>query len=243
MTEWLDHLSRVSLRELLEGPAVLIALLGAVVLFETLRKSRLRRRRRSWRRTWTPRVLRPSGPPTPTEPMSDPKRQMEVISRVAFEPQPLLNKSEYQVLILLEAVVRDLSAGFRVMAQTSLGEILKPTKGPWNTADADLAYRAINSKRADFVVVDRRGIAVLAVEYQGHGHYQGNAVMRDAVKREVFRKANVTLLAVPAEFANEDVAAQVRDVLEGHLERNSANVVGLKSTTPRPARFQKRPPG
>jgi len=133
--------------------------------------------------------------------------------------------------------------GFRVMAQTSLGEILKPKKGPWNAADADLAYRAINSKRADFVVVDRRGIAVLAVEYQGHGHYQGNALMRDAVKREVFRKANVTLLAVPAEFANEDVAAQVRDVLEGHLERNSANVVGLKSTTPRPARFQKRPPG
>ena len=34
--------------------------------------------------------------------------------------------------------------------------------------NADLAYRSFNSKRSDFVIVDRFGIAVLAVEHQGH---------------------------------------------------------------------------
>jgi hypothetical protein len=241
MTQWLDYLSGLSLRELLEGPEVLFAILGAYVLFEIVRRPPFRRRRHAWRRAWTPRVFRPSATPSPLKPIADPKRQMEVISRVAFEPQPLLNKSEYQVLVLLEAVVREFSAGFRVMAQTSLGEILKPTKGPWNTDDADLAYRAINSKHVDFVVVDRRGMAVLAVEYQGHGHYQGNALMRDAVKREVFRKANVAFFEVPAEFEREDVVAQVRSVLEAQNKAQSAEVVGFRPTPGRAARLKRYP--
>ena len=40
----------------------------------------------------------------------------------------------------------------------------------------------------------------LAVEYQGHGHYQNRAFMRDAVKREAVRKAGVPFLEIPAEY-------------------------------------------
>jgi hypothetical protein len=57
------------------------------------------------------------------------------------------------------------------------------------TAGADLAFGSINSKRADVVIVDRQGFAILAVKYQGPGHYQGTARLRDAVKREAFRSA------------------------------------------------------
>lgn len=55
----------------------------------------------------------------------------------------------------------------------------------------NLAFRSINSKRLDFLVIDRIGLPALAVEYQGHGHYQNGAFMRDAVKREAVRKANI----------------------------------------------------
>lgn len=147
--------------------------------------------------------------------ISNPARQMDYVKAVDFEVQPLLNKSEFQVLLLLEAVVRDLNAGFRVMAQTSLGEVLRP-KRTSRQSDADFAYRSINSKRADFVIVDRQGLAVVAVEYQGRGHYQGNAVLRDAVKREAFLKANVAFVEVAADFKKADVMRGVRSILERH---------------------------
>ncbi|WP_414464474.1 DUF2726 domain-containing protein [Hyphomicrobium sp. DY-1] len=153
--------------------------------------------------------------------VADPKKQLEFVSRVQFETQPLLNKGEFQVLLVLEAVVRDLNSGFRVMAQTSLGEILKPKRQLWSETASDLAYRSINSKRADFVIVNATGHAVLAVEYQGNGHYQGTALMRDAVKREAFRTAGVALVEVPARFEKADVAMQVRQILQRHTRRAS----------------------
>lgn len=134
------------------------------------------------------------------------------MSAVEFERQPLLNKGEYRVLLVLEAAARDARGGYRVMAQTSLGEVLRP-KLSVSAEQADLAFRSINSKRADFIVVDRRGLAVLAVEYQGNGHYQGNAEQRDAVKRAVFQSAGVMLIEVPAQFNEAALATQVRQSL------------------------------
>jgi hypothetical protein len=156
---------------------------------------------------------RRSKPSTPAPDVADAAQQLGFVSRVTFERQPLLNKSEFQVLLLLEGVVRELRAGHRVMAQTSLGEILRPKRDVVGLADADLAYRSINSKRADFVVVDQSGLAVLVVEYQGHGHYQGNAKLRDAVKREAFRSAGVALIEVPARFEKEAIAREARGIL------------------------------
>lgn len=153
--------------------------------------------------------------PVPRSPgdITDPRTQLDYVSRVDFQTQPLLNKSEYQVLLVIEKAAREADAGFRVMAQTSLGEILTTKAGFWGKDAADLAYRSINSKRTDFVVIDRYGIAVLAVEYQGGGHYQGTALLRDAVKREAFRKAGVTFLEIPARFRKDDIADQVADIL------------------------------
>jgi very-short-patch-repair endonuclease len=144
---------------------------------------------------------------------SDATQQLGFVSRVPFERKPLLNKGEFQVLLLLEAVVRNLRAGHRVMAQTSLGEILRPNIHASAAFDCDLAYRSINSKRADFVVVDSRGLAVLVVEFHGGGHFQGNARLRDAVKRDAFRSAGIPLIEVAANFDKADITRQVRSIL------------------------------
>jgi hypothetical protein len=148
----------------------------------------------------------------PPNDVADPKRQLEFVSRVAFETQPLLNKSEFQVLGVLDGVVRDFPS-YRVMAQTSLGEFIKPKPG-LSSNDNDLAYRSINSKRADFVIFDRFGYAAVVVEYQGSGHYQGTAALRDAVKKEAFRTAGIALIEVPARYDRAEVAKQVRQVME-----------------------------
>ena len=79
-------------------------------------------------------------------------------------------------------------------------KLLPPRPHPDRTKARDLAFRSINSKRLDFLIIDHSGLPALAVEYQGHGHYQNRAFMRDAVKREAVRKAKVKFLEIPAEY-------------------------------------------
>ncbi|SFV25776.1 DUF2726 domain-containing protein [Hyphomicrobium facile] len=205
MDEFLNRLPLDSFMEAPAAPRLVAIAVFFVILTCFWRGLTFKSRRRPWK-SW------PAANDIETR-ISDPVWQMQFVSAVEFEPQPLLNKREFQVLLLLEAVSRELNSGFRVMAQTSLGEILRP-KSMWRQTDADLAYRSINSKRSDFVIVDRYGIVVLAVEYQGHGHYQGSAVQRDAVKREAFRSANVAFLEVPADFQKAEVRRVVRQILE-----------------------------
>lgn len=182
-----------------------LAILGALAwLFLRLR------RRRTWK--WPDKPF-----PAPLRPndITDPVKQLEFVSRVSFETQPLLNKAEYQVLLILEKAVRECRQGHRVMAQTSLGEILRPIANPRDPAAADYAYRSINSKRSDFVIVDRFGMAVVAIEYQGSGHYQGTAKLRDAVKREAFARAGVRVIEIPARYSDADVSRDVTGILRG----------------------------
>ncbi|MDE2891356.1 MAG: DUF2726 domain-containing protein [Chloroflexota bacterium] len=146
--------------------------------------------------------------------LGDPKAQMEFISGVDFEARRLLNKSEFGILRLLEKVTGEMGHGYRVMAQTSLGEVIAPHSESASDELRELAFRSINSKRLDFLVIDRTGMPALAVEYQGHGHYQNRAFMRDAVKREAVRKAGIRLLEIQAEYDVTVLESQVRSELQ-----------------------------
>jgi hypothetical protein len=146
--------------------------------------------------------------------MHDPANQMKAIAQVGFKTVPLLNRSEYKLLPLLESIARDLRSGHWVMAQTSLGEILKISTAPDDNLKS-AAFASINAKRLDFAIFDRAGHIALAIEYQGQGHYQPSAFMRDAVKREALRKAGVPFLEVAAMFRPADVRAEVEKILNG----------------------------
>ena len=89
-----------------------------------------------------------------------------------FTVQLLLNRSEARVLKELDRIVLSLKPGWQVMAQVSLGEILR-CKDPE-------AYRCINSKRVDLLLVDENCQPRHALECQGGGHHQGTAAERDA---------------------------------------------------------------
>lgn len=165
--------------------------------------------------------MRPGLVPTPwrgPRHMHDPADQMKVVSQVDFRTVRLLNRSEYQLLPLLESIARDLRAGHRVMAQTSLGEIIEPA-GVTDRQLRSAAHASINSKRLDFAIFDSAGYLALAIEYQGQGHYAPTAFMRDAVKREALRKAGVPFLEVPAMFRPADIRAQVIKLLQLEADR------------------------
>ncbi len=69
--------------------------------------------------------------------------------------------------------------------------------------------RWYNSKRCDFVIVDATGYPVLAIEYQGTGHFTPDAFERDYVKQQALESAGVRLVEVFDNFRWDDVQTQL----------------------------------
>jgi hypothetical protein len=181
---------------LIDKPLWLIAvlLIGAFIgmtveQFLSKRQQRAWRERNRWRwerkrgrgdiasMPWTP-LRAPAAPE-----QFDAADQLRIVMGANFTIQPLLNKSEARVFRELDRMVIGCNPGWQVMAQVSLGEILR-------SKDAD-AYRCINSKRVDLLLVNEDCQPRHAIEYQGWAHHQGTAAARDAVKKEALRRAGI----------------------------------------------------
>lgn len=175
---------------------LLVVLLAGVFLGMALERFLSRKRRQEWKRRnrWRSQSERqdddilgglwpgPKPPPPPPKP-TDPADQLRIVMGANFTIQPLLSKSEVRVFKELDRMVIGCNPAWQVMAQVSLGEILR-------SADAG-AYSCINSKRVDLLLVDENCSPRHALEYQGHAHHQGKAAARDAVKKEALRRAGI----------------------------------------------------
>lgn len=146
-------------------------------------------------------------------PMPDAADQLRTVMKADFKTQPLLNKSEARLFKAMDKMVIELAPpGWQVMAQVSLGEILR-------CEDKD-AYACINSKRVDLLIVDGDCKPIQAIEYQGGAHFKGAhaTAARDAVKKEALRRAGISYVEVVA----GDTPAELRRVVE-QLVRRTAN--------------------
>jgi hypothetical protein len=121
-----------------------------------------------------------------------------------FKAQPLLNRSEARLFKAIDKWVIELRPGWQVMAQVSLGEILR--------CEDKAAYACINSKRVDLLIVDDECKPLHAIEYQGGAHFKGAhaTAARDAVKKEALRRAGIGYVEVVA----GDTPAELRRVVE-----------------------------
>jgi hypothetical protein len=145
---------------LIDKPYLLMAVLAVGAFFGVVvQRSATRMRRQAWRERNRYRWNRMRGgkfvnrpwlvkfdPPVPKPP--DAADQLRIVMGADFTIQPLLNKSEARVFKELDRIVIGCNPGWQVMAQVSLGEILR-------SRDAD-AYRCINSKRIDLLLVDEQ---------------------------------------------------------------------------------------
>jgi uncharacterized protein DUF2726 len=143
----------------------------------------------------------------------DSAAQLRSVMTANFEARPLLSPAEARVLYAAEDAIRETKLRWRAMGQVSLGEVLRSRDGQ--------AYAAINSKRVDILLISNTGNPMIAIEYQGEGHYQGTAAARDAVKKEALRKAGVRYLEVtPEDDLNElkraivRIASSIKDTAE-----------------------------
>ena len=177
---------------LIDKPILLTAILfvGALagILVEQLSA---KQKRKAWRDRNAGRWKKRGGTVTPfpgksaiTAPaVPDSADQLRTVIGADFTVQPLLNRGEARLFKELDRLVLARHPDWQVMAQVSLGEILR--------SKSKAAYRCINSKRVDLLVVDADCNAVAAIEYQGGGHYLTDAAARDAVKKEALRKAGI----------------------------------------------------
>ncbi len=179
---------------LVDKPYLLIAVLAVgAVIGAALQRLAANMRRRSWRKRnrgrWLKHDLTVVADPwraklnSAAPAQADAADQLRIVMRAEFTIQPLLNKSEARVFKELDRIVIACNSGWQVMAQVSLGEILRCT-------DAE-AFSCINSKRVDFLLVDEDCQPKHAIEYQGLAHHQGTAAARDAVKKEALRRAGI----------------------------------------------------
>lgn len=124
--------------------------------------------------------------------LSDTNNQLRFVAEADFSKKPIMSKEAYYVFNTVEQFIKERNQGHRILPEVCLGSVL------WcNEASEDhRAFKSINSKRLDIGIIDKFGNLRLAIEYQGGGHWQGNARGRDAVKRLALQKAGIPLLEI-----------------------------------------------
>ena len=80
----------------------------------------------------------------------------------SFKKRSLLNQGEARVFAAVEQAISEAALPWRVMAQVCVGEFV-------SSPDED-AFRAVNSKRVDILIVSQSRQPIAAIEYQGEGH-------------------------------------------------------------------------
>ncbi|MBM2713871.1 DUF2726 domain-containing protein [Mesorhizobium caraganae] len=210
--------------ELIAKPVLPIAILLAGVLAGmALERFVSRMRRQAWRKRnrwrWERKCVqatirnesRPLKPDVATPKQVDAADQLRIVLRAKFTAQALLNKSEARVFKELDRMVISCNPAWQVMAQVSLGEILR-------SKDAD-AYSCINSKRVDLLLVDENCLPRHALEYQGHAHHQSTAAARDAVKKEALRIAGISYHEI---VGGHTTPSELRRLVEKLVEKPTA---------------------
>lgn len=124
---------------------------------------------------------------------ADPRNQLRLVEEAALRPKKPINREAYRAFRAVELHLARRALGHRLLAEVSMGAFV--------AADGEArasrrVYSAYGSKRVDFLVIDRLGRPVAAIEYQGTGHYSHGAAMRDAVKRRALQKAGIPLIDI-----------------------------------------------
>lgn len=123
--------------------------------------------------------------------------QLYLVANNSFNLKRIMNKGEFKLFQKIERHLTRHHPYYRVFPQVCLGEIF--------TSENKSAYSCINSKRADLIIIDQFGRPIVVIEYQGEGHFNGDAIIRDAVKKEVCRKTGVAYM----EFSANDEDSQL----------------------------------
>ena len=207
----LDNLANSESRDVI----TFVVVFGGVMLLLVPSIFKSKSKRRYPQRSYQFKPNMPTVRPMPFAGSNDAAEQLRAVMQGSFFAKHVLSKTEAKVMRAAEAAIAEAGLPWRVMAQVALGEVL--------ASPDEAAFRAINAKRVDLLVVSAMSEPLAAIEYQGQGHYQGSAPARDAIKKEALRKAGVRYIEITFEHGPDDVKREIdRMVLLSKLQKGSS---------------------
>ena len=189
--------------DLFSTPLVVAVILGGIGALLSLFKPAKRSRRRR-----EPKLDRPTL--ADSREMADPLAQLGLVD---WQTKALMNASELRIFKQLEQLVAGAGGGQRLFSQVSMGEFLRVDPRSGDRSACTSAFNRVNAKRVDYLIIDRAGFPLAAIEYHGSGHYQSNAETRDRIKREAFRLAGIPFVEVARQGLSERQLADLRGIL------------------------------
>lgn len=131
----------------------------------------------------------------PTNKIAHAEKQFDALGQADLSARRVFNKSEQKIFTELRSALNTIDADVTVMGQVSMGAMIK-TKSVEGMPQylGRNAYRAINSKRVDFALVDAVGTVRLVVEFDGPSHAARANRARDSVKMEALKRAGIPAL-------------------------------------------------
>lgn len=115
------------------------------------------------------------------------KNEVSKTKKTFYQTKPLLNFSERKVYWSLVKICQQ-SDSMKVFAQVSLGEVL-------SHKNLDI-YKVVMCKRLDFCITDKNFNPIIAIEYNGKGHYNNTSDLRDKIKRQAVESSGMSFVTI-----------------------------------------------
>lgn len=170
---------------------IIMAIVAWAIMFTLKAKTK---KTKEERKVWDVQNKKSEARKTPTIEKAEPattnnKKQLDNVLKNKYEKQKLFNKTEEDVFKIVMNLINTHAKGhYRINGQTSLGEIL--------TCKDRAAFFAINAKRVDMLIINREMEPIAAIEVNGTGHYQDDALERDEIKRAAIESAGIKYIAI-----------------------------------------------
>lgn len=145
--------------------------------------------------------------------ISDVENQIRFISQTELRAVRPVNKEAVRVLYALDEWIATHRPDWRMAFEVSMGAFIKTSYDPEDRMQK-AAFSSYNSKRVDFLLIDRFGQPMLVVEYHGTGHdLSDDAPDRMEVKRLALARAGIPLVEIPAKTPKSDIVRMIADMV------------------------------
>ncbi|MBK8174332.1 MAG: DUF2726 domain-containing protein [Rhodospirillales bacterium] len=179
--------------------------------------------------------------------ISDPENQKRFIEQATLRADRPVNSEAVDVLYALEEWIETNQSDWRLGFEVSMGAFIKTPffdeqQQKRETELHKKAFSSYNSKRVDFLLIDRFGMPMLAVEYHGTGHYQSeDADDRMDVKRLALTRAGIPCVEIPEKTSSEDIKRMVTDVLRAPQNTRETQELPAQSSSEQTSKSSRFP--
>ncbi|VWM13934.1 hypothetical protein BLA6992_05038 [Burkholderia lata] len=146
--------------------------------------------------------------------VADINNQIRFINQTQLRAVRPVNKEAARVVLYpLNNWINTNHPDWRMSFEVGMGAFIKTSYDP-DDPSLKAAFSSYNSKRVDFLLIDKIGKPVLVVEYHGTGHdLSEDAPDRMQVKRLALSRAGIPLVEVPANTTRQEFIRMIETAI------------------------------